>query len=198
MKAETAWQQVKLPRYAKLSKKGRFDIVVIGGGITGLTAAYLLQQSGKNVCLLERDRQGQGDTAWTTAHLTAVTDLRISKLVSRFGEGATNTAWNGGAAAINQIEQIADTERIDCEFRRVPGDGRPDYRLEKIFKQLDITYGRVEKCKGMEGLIEEGESEMEKGLEPRVLDAALICAAQRVEHYEIAWLRPHFCGVLRT
>jgi ferritin-like metal-binding protein YciE len=59
-------------------------------------------------------------------------------------------------------------------------------RLEKIFKQLDISYGRVEKCKAMEGLVEEGQTLMEEGLEPDVLDAALICAAQKVEHYEIA------------
>jgi ferritin-like metal-binding protein YciE len=59
-------------------------------------------------------------------------------------------------------------------------------RLEKIFEQLDIACGRVEKCKAMEGLIEEGKKIMEEDLEPSVLDAALICAAQRVEHYEIA------------
>jgi ferritin-like metal-binding protein YciE len=59
-------------------------------------------------------------------------------------------------------------------------------RLESIFKQLDISYARVEKCKAMEGLIEEGKEIMEEGLEPDVLDAALICAAQKVEHYEIA------------
>jgi ferritin-like metal-binding protein YciE len=59
-------------------------------------------------------------------------------------------------------------------------------RLETIFKQLDISYTRVEKCKAMEGLIEEGKKILEEGLAPDVLDAALICAAQKVEHYEIA------------
>src|SRR6188474_2157560 len=59
-------------------------------------------------------------------------------------------------------------------------------RLEKIFKQLDISYAKVEKCKAMEGLIVEGKAIMEEGLVPDVLDAALICAAQKVEHYEIA------------
>jgi ferritin-like metal-binding protein YciE len=59
-------------------------------------------------------------------------------------------------------------------------------RLEKIFKQLDISFARIEKCKAMEGLVEEGKKMMEEGLEPQVLDAGLICAAQRVEHYEIA------------
>lgn len=59
-------------------------------------------------------------------------------------------------------------------------------RLEKIFDQLGVSYSRVEKCKAMEGLVEEGKKVMEEGLEPEVLDAALIAAAQRVEHYEIA------------
>jgi ferritin-like metal-binding protein YciE len=59
-------------------------------------------------------------------------------------------------------------------------------RLETIFKQLDISFTRVDKCKAMEGLIEEGKEIMEEDLEPEVLDAALICAAQKVEHYEMA------------
>lgn len=59
-------------------------------------------------------------------------------------------------------------------------------RLEQIFKQLDVSVARVDKCKAMEGLIEEGKGIMEEDLEPAVMDAALICAAQRVEHYEMA------------
>jgi ferritin-like metal-binding protein YciE len=59
-------------------------------------------------------------------------------------------------------------------------------RLEMIFKQLDVAYSGVEKCRAMEGLIEEGQKIMEEGLESEVLDAALIRAAQKVEHYEIA------------
>jgi ferritin-like metal-binding protein YciE len=59
-------------------------------------------------------------------------------------------------------------------------------RLEQIFKQLEISVARVERCQAMEGLIEEGKKIMEEGLAPEVLDAALICAAQKVEHYEIA------------
>jgi len=59
-------------------------------------------------------------------------------------------------------------------------------RLDQIFQQLEIPTTRVQKCKAMEGLIEEGKEIMEEDLEPELLDAALICAAQRVEHYEIA------------
>ena len=58
-------------------------------------------------------------------------------------------------------------------------------RLEKIFQALGES-PKGKKCKGMEGLIEEGSEVMEENYEGSVLDAALIGAAQRVEHYEIA------------
>src|ERR1700683_2921578 len=66
-------------------------------------------------------------------------------------------------------------------------------RLEQVFNELDEP-AKGKKCKGMQGLIEEG-SEMMKELkgEEEVLDAGLISAAQRVEHYEIAAY-----GTLRT
>src|SRR6266550_7948564 len=58
-------------------------------------------------------------------------------------------------------------------------------RLEQILESLDqSTRGR--KCKGMEGLIEEGSEMIEEDAEDEVRDAGLIAAAQRVEHYEIA------------
>ena len=58
-------------------------------------------------------------------------------------------------------------------------------RLEQIFEMLGES-PKGKKCKGMEGLIEEGSEVMDEDYEGSVLDAALIGAAQRVEHYEIA------------
>lgn len=58
-------------------------------------------------------------------------------------------------------------------------------RLEKIFQTLGES-PRGKKCKGMEGLVDEGGEVMEEDFEGSVMDAALIGAAQRVEHYEIA------------
>ena len=58
-------------------------------------------------------------------------------------------------------------------------------RLEQIGRRIGKNLGGHE-CKGMEGLIEEGEELMEERADSDVLDAALIAAAQRVEHYEMA------------
>jgi ferritin-like metal-binding protein YciE len=58
-------------------------------------------------------------------------------------------------------------------------------RLEQILKELDES-PTGKKCHGMEGLLEEGKELMSEDAEPEVMDAGLISAAQRVEHYEIA------------
>lgn len=58
-------------------------------------------------------------------------------------------------------------------------------RLEQIFKALNES-PKGESCDGMEGLIDEGSALMDEDLDPEALDAGLIAAAQRVEHYEMA------------
>ncbi|HLF26707.1 MAG TPA: ferritin-like domain-containing protein [Anaerolineae bacterium] len=58
-------------------------------------------------------------------------------------------------------------------------------RLDRAFQELETSPGR-KKCKGMEALIEEGKEMLEQAVDPDVLDVALISAAQRIEHYEIA------------
>lgn len=65
-------------------------------------------------------------------------------------------------------------------------------RLDQIFQQMGASSGR-KKCMGMEGLINEGEELINNGGTPDVLDAGLIAAAQKVEHYEISAY-----GTLRT
>jgi len=58
-------------------------------------------------------------------------------------------------------------------------------RLDQVFEQIGKS-PRGKKCKAMEGLIEEGKETMQEDMEAEVMDAALIAAAQRIEHYEIA------------
>ena len=58
-------------------------------------------------------------------------------------------------------------------------------RLKQVFESIDET-PRAKTCKAMEGLVEEGSEIIEEDADPEVKDAALIAAAQKVEHYEIA------------
>src|SRR5438105_15307605 len=101
--SKTPWDDAPFAKYPKLAKDMTFDVIVVGGGITGLTAAYLLKKAGKRVCLLERDRLAHGDTGCTTAHLTSVTDLRLAEMAKLFGKDTTRAVWEGGAAATSTI-----------------------------------------------------------------------------------------------
>lgn len=114
-------------------------MAIVGGGITGVTAAYLLKAAGVNVALLERSTSASGDTGYTTAHLTMVTDVLLTNLVKNFGRDTATAAWDAGQIAIDRIESHIQAESIDCDFRRVPGflhealtgDGLPPAELEK-------------------------------------------------------------------
>lgn len=98
-----------------------------------------------------------------------------------------NNAENQLTKALPKMAKAALSEelRVGFEEHLQQTKGHVD-RLEQIFKQLgEKPTGK--KCKGMEGLVEEGKEMIEEEeLEGEALDAGLISAAQRVEHYEIA------------
>ena len=118
---QSYWRSASLPRYPMRELTQHVDVVVIGGGITGLTAAYLLKRVGKRVAVFERERIGSGETGNTSAHLTYVTDMRLGELSKRFDKRTAQLVWQGGETAIDVIETIVTELQIDCGFQRVPG-----------------------------------------------------------------------------
>ncbi len=111
----------EFPKHIPLRRDLDVDVVVIGAGITGITAAYLLAKAGASVAVVERDRLAAADTGHTTAHLTYVTDVRLRELVKNFGRDHAQAVWDAGAAAMNQIHEIVQKESINCDFTWVPG-----------------------------------------------------------------------------
>ena len=99
-------ESVSLPRFPKLDRDAGADVVIVGGGITGLTAAYLLATAGKSVVVLERDRCAQVDTGHTSAHLTMVTDTRLSELVQRLAAITRKPSGTRGSQPLQQIDVI--------------------------------------------------------------------------------------------
>src|SRR6188768_1866333 len=109
-----------LRTFPRVSSDLSVDVVVVGAGITGITAAYLLKLAGKRVALVERGRCAGADTGHTTAHLTCVLDTPLADLVKRFGDDHATAAWDAGLAAIAEIDEIARREEISCGFAWVP------------------------------------------------------------------------------
>lgn len=96
------------------------------------------------------------------------------------------SAENQLTKALPKMAKAASTEELRNAFEMHLEETQNHVaRLDQIFETLAVS-SRGPKCKGMEGLIEEGSEMMKEKAEPMVSDAGLITAAQRVEHYEIA------------
>ncbi|HZE96893.1 MAG TPA: FAD-dependent oxidoreductase [Planctomycetota bacterium] len=113
-------------------------MVVIGGGITGLTAAWLLKQAGKKVVLVDLGEVGGGATGCSSGHLTALPDRPLAQLVSDFGEDGARLALRGGMDAIDLIESLASPE---ADFQRLPGFRftERDEDLDALRKEADLA-----------------------------------------------------------
>ena len=108
-------------RFNKLTENLSTDVVVVGGGIAGMTTAYLLSQAGKRVALLDDGYIASGETGRTTAHITHALDDRYYNLEKRHGREGTRLAAESHTAAINLIETVVNTEGINCDFERLDG-----------------------------------------------------------------------------
>jgi len=133
------------PPFIKLAEDAETDVVVVGGGITGLTTAYLLVKAGKRVVVLERERCAMADTGHTSAHLTMVTDTRISELANRFGRNHAQAVWDAGLAAIATIDEtvrehdIAAFEWVDG-YLHAPFQDEDTHAVERL--QEDAALAR--------------------------------------------------------
>lgn len=88
--------------------------------------------------------------------------------------------------ALPKMAKAANSEELRAAFEdHLDVTKQQVMRLEQVFKELNVPV-RGKHCVAMEGLIEEGKELMEEDHDPEVLDAGLIAAAQKVEHYEIA------------
>ncbi len=97
------------------------EVLIIGGGIAGLTTAYKLLKAGKKVTVVEDGFIGSGETGRTTAHLSNAFDDRYYYLEDIFGKEKTALVADSHTEAINEIERIVTTLDINCSFKRVPG-----------------------------------------------------------------------------
>jgi ferritin-like metal-binding protein YciE len=88
--------------------------------------------------------------------------------------------------ALPKLQSAAQDAELKAAFRdHLKETANHITRLEKIFAELDFKPGR-HKCEAMEGLIKEGEGLLKEDIDPSVIDAAIVSAAQRCEHYEIS------------
>jgi glycine/D-amino acid oxidase-like deaminating enzyme/nitrite reductase/ring-hydroxylating ferredoxin subunit len=114
-------ETARVPPRGALDRDIDADVCVIGGGLAGLTTAYLLSREGRSVIVLEDGEIGSGETGRTTAHLSNAVDDRYCELERLHGERGARLAAASHSAAIDRIERIVADEGIECGFLRLDG-----------------------------------------------------------------------------
>src|SRR5688500_11974412 len=147
-------------RFTPLASNLRTEVVVVGGGIAGLSIAYCLVKAGKKVVVVEDGFIGSGETGRTTAHLVNALGDRYSEIERVLGEKKCRLAAESHTEAINFVERVAKEENISCEFTRLDGFLllHPTAERKTIDDEFVATkkYGiRTEKIEGVPGMADE-------------------------------------------
>lgn len=106
----------KLPHYDRLKKDTDVDVVVAGGGIAGITTAYMLSKKGKKVALVEARELTSGTTGYTTSKLTAQHSLIYDEMIKRYDEDTAKKYYQANMEALALVKKFQEEEKIDCDL----------------------------------------------------------------------------------
>ncbi|WP_347557417.1 NAD(P)/FAD-dependent oxidoreductase, partial [Heyndrickxia sporothermodurans] len=111
------WKEgVELPRFSTLNEDIEVDVAIVGGGITGITTAYLLTKKGYKVAIIEAGELLNGTTAHTTAKITAQHGLIYDELIQNNGKDQAKLYYEANIDAFKFIKTTIDELQIDCDF----------------------------------------------------------------------------------
>lgn len=155
-RTEASWfADAQQPGFSRLDGDIKVDVAIVGAGISGMTAAYLLSKSGRQVAVIDDGNVASGETGRTTAHITCALDDRYYKLEKLHGKKGARLAAESHAAAIDAIESIVTAEGIDCDFERLDGylflD--PTDSEESLRKELEATHSAGIQTEWLDSLV---------------------------------------------
>ena len=104
--------------YPALEKECDCDVLIIGGGISGISTAYYLAETGNDVILLEADCIGYGASGRNTGKVSAQHGIVYHELIEKHGKEMAQLYYESHQKAIDTIEQLVATYNIDCDFKR--------------------------------------------------------------------------------
>lgn len=138
MKNKSLWLDEKREKTKKIDKDVETDVLVIGGGITGLSIMYQLVKKGINTTLVERNICGEGVTSRSTAKITFLQEKLYMNIRKFEGEKIAREYLNSQIEAVNTIKNIITDEKIPCDLEEV--DSILFTNKKKNYKKLRDEY----------------------------------------------------------
>lgn len=141
MKKKSLWLDgIKKETCPSLNKDLVVDILIIGGGMTGISTAYHLRNSNLKVCLVDQDLVAHGVSGKTTGKLTFLQELIYSKLCSEYNIEKAKQYLKSQKEAIDLVSKIIKENNIECDFDTVDSYVFADKinDIEKIKKEKEI------------------------------------------------------------
>ncbi|WP_067725558.1 FAD-dependent oxidoreductase [Oceanobacillus damuensis] len=116
---EPIWRdQISLPSFPALNDSIKADVGIVGGGITGITAAYLLAKQNLNVVLLDAGPVLNGTTGHTTAKITAQHGIIYDEFITHFGLEKASLYYKAAEEAKEFIEHTVSENNIACDYSK--------------------------------------------------------------------------------
>lgn len=137
------WNFNELKRYPKLNQTIETEVLVIGGGLSGIFAAYKLKQKGFEVVVVEKGRIGHGTTKKTTASLSVVEDFAYQDLIKEIGLSKAKLYYEALRDGIESYETLSKDFFFDFKktpFYKTSIDKVWFHNEINALKQLDIPY----------------------------------------------------------
>ncbi|AGA67674.1 FAD dependent oxidoreductase [Desulfitobacterium dichloroeliminans LMG P-21439] len=124
--------------YPSLREDIAVDVAVIGGGMAGISSAYLLAQEGLKVAVLEANQILQGTTGHTTAKLSSQHGLIYDQIIRQRGDEIARLYAEANEFAISFVANLVEQEGIDCDFTRQSAYiyTQQEMNIEKLEKEL--------------------------------------------------------------
>ncbi|HYO22938.1 MAG TPA: FAD-dependent oxidoreductase, partial [Flavisolibacter sp.] len=134
------WQK-NMPDYTAgqtASTDTTFDVLIAGGGITGITTALLLQKAGKKVIVAEAHSLCFGTTGGTTSHINSFLDTSYDQIESDFGKNASQLVSKATRQSRELFNRNVKDYNINCGFEEK--DGYVYAQTPEQVEQLDKMY----------------------------------------------------------
>lgn len=130
------WSEtVTFPSFEALNKNIKTDVLIIGGGITGILTAHYLQQAGVNYILVEADTICSGITKNTTAKITSQHGLIYHKIAKKYGIDAAGLYLEANEAALWEYKKLS--KEFLCDFVNETNYVYTLTRPDKLEQELD-------------------------------------------------------------